>query len=424
MIMQLQRQMALVFIVTGILLSGSFHEKLTINLTAIESLVSYIDVTDMGYGIVDKFCEVETLERDNPTYNRNDMEESAIAPFYISFPTKNCYAIADTLMDSLQEDPRDVTLFWLAITQMELGETREAASNIAKVGAEKLIHTWMLESYSLGAAERFLQLLAIVADSDAAFTFVDREARSIYATGDMIEATKLLSSYLAVLTPDSLLYFRIAGLLKRMERNLDEAVYQLSRAIEQYPNDAYLRNELYETYIEIGQLQNAETMARSLIDVSVGSRAKYLAYLKVATAHRLQGNYSDAEVWINKAIQLDANWWPAYKDLGIIKCAQEDAEQSIQAFEQAVALEPLELSIMIAQATCLYQLGYIEDAFNHGYHIISEYQNNSQVIHMYARLGQWYVDQGESQMAIDLYQKGLMLWPHAYWLQARLDQLD
>jgi tetratricopeptide (TPR) repeat protein len=423
--MQLQRLITLAFIVTGITLLGSlFHEKLTTNLIVVESLNSYIEVIEPDYSITGKFCEVEALEGTRRSYSNNNLEEFALASFYISFATKNCHAIADTIKKSLQEDPRDVTLFWLAITQMEIGETKEAASNIGKAGAENLIFIWMLESYTLGASERFFQLLAIVADTSPVFAFVDREARSIYATGDIMGATKFLDSYLAMLTPDSLLFFRTTGLLKRMERNLDEAIYQLSRAVEQYPDDAYLRNELYEAYIEAGQFQNAEIAARSLIAISADSRAEYWAYLKVATSYRLQGNYKDAEVWVRKAIQLDANWWPAYRDLGIIKCAQADADQSIQAFDRAVDLEPLELSIMIARATCLYQLGDVEDALNYSHYIISEYQSNPLVIHMYTRLGQWYVDQGNTQAALDLYEEALMFWPNAHWIRSRVQQLD
>ena len=84
--------------------------------------------------------------------------------------------------------------------------------------------------------------------------------------------------------------------------------------------------------------------------------------LSLATLELDLGNSADAEQYAREAIQLGLNTSASHNQLGAALAAQKKFKESIEAFDDAIALNPGDAQLLVNKGGSLYYLGEIHEA--------------------------------------------------------------
>ncbi|MDR2394773.1 MAG: tetratricopeptide repeat protein [Treponema sp.] len=127
--------------------------------------------------------------------------------------------------------------------------------------------------------------------------------------------------------------------LQRQKRYTDVITWG-ERALQLYPTDYRIIETMGEAYFYLNQYDRSLVfMQRYVNSLPQGDRTS-VAYFFIGEIFRLQGKFLHADIAYTTAVQLEPNislWW--YR-LGTVREALEDFTAAIQAYEQAVRLNP------------------------------------------------------------------------------------
>jgi tetratricopeptide (TPR) repeat protein len=314
-----------------------------------------------------------------------------------------------------------VAWLWLAAADMASGRIDGAARAIGEADAQDYVAGIAIRAYlsqQQHVSERWLALSARSGKSSALAQVYD-EVWRYYAIGRRNDALALLEPLALNLPSDSAAQWLVRGMMARVKGDISEAIDLYKRAQAIAPDDTEILYRLRGALLDAGRYQEGLQVALS----EAGLEGTKEVYLAVASAYRLTQNYADAQVWAIKALDLDANWWPAYNELGIASCLAGQPEQAQAYFTKALRLSGNHLAVRKSRIECIYLSGGKEEAIRGAEQLIHELGSDVGLISMYLDLGNWYLERGEEQKATDLYRRGLALWPDAHWLQSRLDKL-
>ena len=98
----------------------------------------------------------------------------------------------------------------------------------------------------------------------------------------------------------------------------------------------------------------------------VGERAKPKEYWNNEAVKLMEkGSYTDALNYLEESLKMDAHFYPALVNKGIILCEQKKLEEAKQIFEHASKLEPINASAFEGIGCVLSLLGQSKEAINY-----------------------------------------------------------
>lgn len=171
---------------------------------------------------------------------------------------------------------------------------------------------------------------------------------------------------------ESGIHYRL-GVVQLNDKNVTEALRELTKAVELYPDDPSYHNALGLAYfirgmndVAIGHLKDAIKLDPNFSESHVNLSAVYiverrwddaiseskealrnifyktpeLAHFNIAEAYYNKGEYRNSLDNYKKAVSLSPNYAEAYYNMGITLDKMNDVKNSIEAYEKAVRAQP------------------------------------------------------------------------------------
>ncbi|MDR2632382.1 MAG: tetratricopeptide repeat protein [Treponema sp.] len=127
--------------------------------------------------------------------------------------------------------------------------------------------------------------------------------------------------------------------LQRQKRYADVITWG-ERALQLYPTDYRIIETMGEAYFYLNEYDRSLVFMQRYVNFLPQGDRSSVAYFFIGEIFRLQGRYLHADIAYTTAVQLEPRislWW--YR-LGTVREALEDLSAAIQAYEQALRLNP------------------------------------------------------------------------------------
>jgi protein O-GlcNAc transferase len=135
---------------------------------------------------------------------------------------------------------------------------------------------------------------------------------------------------------------------------------------------------------------------------------------------RQQGNFSVAQAYFERAIQLQPDFVPAYNNLGNLLQTQGEIARSIDIYQQALTLAP-NLPALHCNLASLWQTQGDRDLAIAGYQKSIDLDANFWLAHY--NLGKLFAVESDFTAAIDAYQAALKINPNAAEIESELGHI-
>jgi tetratricopeptide (TPR) repeat protein len=187
------------------------------------------------------------------------------------------------------------------------------------------------------------RLAADPADAPAAIRAAEillRKARIHRNGGYALQAEQTLEALLDV-EPSEYSALKMLGAVYASQHRFHEAIAMANRAIAKQPKDAWNYGTLGDSYLELGEWDRAF----DAFDTMVRLRPDAASYARVAYAHELQGNLSEALRLMRMATEatsphdVESLAWH-YAQVGNVLLRMGDAEAAAREFARADHLFP------------------------------------------------------------------------------------
>jgi len=370
---------------------------------------------DKGYEIPQRIASIPLLGRLPPSL-----------PTGIAYWVEgNCQAATNEWFRLAQSQPRiEIAWLWLGIAEANLGRLESAAEAIRSARAEAYIVRLAIQANNSHDTDRTRLWLTVAAKTGKASPLIYEIVWKYYEVGRRNDALAFLWPFSDALPPNTVDSLHTLGMIERLRGNIQEAVRYYELALEMSPNDLDLLSRLRSTMLDVGNYKRGLEFALREAELAPHqAQAQAEARLTVAWVYRLLRDYPNARRWALRAQGANPRWWLAYEELGTINCLDRQDMSALGYFNKALELSPNQLDALMARAQCLYTLGNTAEAIQSPEQLIDGYGKEPKLIDVYLLLGQWCTDAGDIALAENLYRRGLQVWPHAHWLQSRLDTL-
>lgn len=341
---------------------------------------------------------------------------------FVFWVNGECEAAASEWKQLVQLQTRNsIAWYWLGIAEAGLGHFDSAAQAIRSAKAEErvvLLAIQANESQDMSAVHRWL---TVAAKTGRAFPAVERAVHKYLSIGRRADAVRIFEEFSKALPEDTPEYWLALGWVELSKGDYAAALRHFERGLQKNPYDAALLYAARTALLNMGDYRQALEIALRELELSAD---KAQARLTIAQIYRLLQEYEEAEKWAVEAGNANPKWWAVYYELGQVYCQERKGKLALESFDHALQLSPGQLEVLVARTTCLYELGETMHAKQSAEQIIEKYGNDPRVIDLYLSLGQWYTKDGDLEQARQLYERGLRIWPQAYWFQSRLEELQ
>jgi Flp pilus assembly protein TadD len=150
------------------------------------------------------------------------------------------------------------------------------------------------------------------------------------------DSNALFEHTLAVTRDNWLIHNNLAAVLDRQGRG-EEALQQLRRALEIYPDCAWMYDHLGSIYTRHGRLHDAQTAFQKAIEVDP---MFHKAHYDLGLIYVNRGRPADALPHFRRAVELKPDHAEWRKGLGLLLGTLEDYDGAIAEFDEAKRLDP------------------------------------------------------------------------------------
>ena len=137
--------------------------------------------------------------------------------------------------------------------------------------------------------------------------------------------------------------------------------------------------------------------------------ASQKACCAIGLSYACESNFGVAKMWLDKAIQMDADYLSAYKYRGMINVEMEDYEGAVSDFNAALLLDPMNAELYVQRARPLAKLNRLNDAMR-DLHFALDIEPKAPRTLYY--LGYAYALLGNTATAFDYFDKALAIDPN------------
>lgn len=164
------------------------------------------------------------------------------------------------------------------------------------------------------------------------------QAKSFYSRGDYIEALKSVKEADACNPDDAELYYWM-GLIYFQRNKPYDAMESFKKSLEIDPQYVESSMALGMVCLELQRWDEAIAQYKIAADNDYFKRP-WEAYSNMGWAYLQKGEYDQAEQSLKQAVKLNANFCPAYTNLGELYSKQNNRQKAIYYFQKAINLCP------------------------------------------------------------------------------------
>ena len=310
--------------------------------------------------------------------------------------------------------------FWLGLALLRQGRGVAAAQAFHLAGAGDWVPRMMLDIHRTAGLDAIEPWLPVASRTRSAGVAVCDRARALARNGESDSAVQLLEAFLRHLAPDSVDWLRCQATLVRIHGETRDASELYRLALELRPDDMDLLAGRRSALLDLGQYADALVVAQREAELAPTDPARQVT---VASVFRLMGEYHQAQEWIQRALRQAPEWWPAYRELGAIVCAEGASVDGLRALNRAARLAGSEAPVAMAVAQCIYSSSGREAAMDYVADALIRLPSGPETRPLYGLLGDWYLEDGRPDSAKSMYLQGLEAWPDSVSLRVRLERL-
>ncbi len=169
------------------------------------------------------------------------------------------------------------------------------------------------------------------------------------------EAMKYLDKSLSI-NPQYYLAWNAVGLVHSMRGDLEESVKAFEKCLAIDPQFTEARNNLGMLYQEMNLLDKAEIEYRKAVQ-DLNYQSRELPYFNLAKLYVLQERLEDAFENIQKAVQINPRYAPAYNLRGYVFEKRDNWTEAVTSYETAAKLVPDELLFSYNLGVAYFKIG-------------------------------------------------------------------
>ena len=188
-------------------------------------------------------------------------------------------------------------------------------------------------------------------------------------------------------------------------RQYNEAMEALRRAIEIQPNLVSAHVQLGLTLLAIGRVDQAMVEVKRAIELEPNDAHAYVALGKVQASMR---RYSEAIDAFKQATSLDSNYFAAYANLGVAYGVTERYPESAEAYQQALRIDPNNADALNGLGIAQFRLGQHEEGIQS---LKRAVRINPRFVNAYLNLARWYESLGRYAESADAFTEAIRIVP-------------
>ncbi len=243
---------------------------------------------------------------------------------------------------------------------------------------------------------------AIKLEGDDDFVYL-RLAQLHLIKGDIKSAADELDKAQALNPKSKWVYLWRGVLLGEHQKDYTAARQFFEKALELDPKFDTALNALGWSYMQSKEKDYPKAREAFLKTLKINP-ASQKACCGIGLSYAYELNLGVAKMWLDKAIQLDADYLSAYKYRGMINTEMEDYESAVTDFNAALLLDPMNADLYVQRAHPLAKLNRLNDAMR-DLHFALDIEPNAPRTLYY--LGCAHALAGDNASALDYYQKAL-----------------
>lgn len=167
-------------------------------------------------------------------------------------------------------------------------------------------------------------------------------AKSLSALGRHNEALAKLNAIIPLVQEAKYLHLERVKILQKID-GPRAALNELKTLTNSYPDDFNILNALSTSYIEVGEPENAVSVAQQALKVSnekTSHNEQANLHLMIGQVLRQSGQLDQSIQHLSEAIQLAPNRLEPYLELGLARKERREYQQALQIFERATIIAP------------------------------------------------------------------------------------
>jgi tetratricopeptide (TPR) repeat protein len=251
--------------------------------------------------------------------------------------------------NALLLDPKEVSaLIYLANTQYLLNDLENAEPNARKAlvlaptraDIYQLLSEIAIRSNDFQEAYEYASKAIQISPKDIQSTIV--LAKSLSALGRNNEAIAKLNAIIPLVQEAKSLHLERVKILRKIG-GPQVALDELKTLTISYPDDFSILNALSQSYVEIGDLENAVSTALQALKIrteKTSPNEQANLHLMIGQVLRQSGQLDQSIQHLSEAIQLAPDRLEPYIELGLARKERREYQQALQIFERATIIAP------------------------------------------------------------------------------------
>jgi Flp pilus assembly protein TadD/AraC-like DNA-binding protein len=255
----------------------------------------------------------------------------------------------ESFESALALDQNDVSaLINLASTQCLMNDLEKAESNARnalilapnRADIYQLLSEIAIKNNDFQGAYEYANkaILANPKDIQSTVTLV----KSLSALGRHNEALAKLNTIIPTVQDTKWLHLERVSILRKMN-GPRSALHELIDLTNSYPDEFNILNALSKTYLELGESENALSVAQHALKVCTDKSShneQANLHLMIGQVMRQSGQLDQSIQHLSEAIQLAPDRLEPYLELGLARKERREYQQALQIFERATLIAP------------------------------------------------------------------------------------
>jgi len=251
--------------------------------------------------------------------------------------------------NALALDTKDVSaLIYLANIQFLLNDLENAEANARKAllltptraDIYQLLSEIAIRNNDFQGAYEYASKAIQISPKDIQSTVM--LAKSLSALGRNNEALAKLNAVIPLVQESKFLHLERVKILRKID-GPRAALNELKTLTDSYPDDFNILNALSKSYIDMGESENAVSVAQQALKVSTeknSSNEQANLHLMIGQVLRQSGQLDQSIQHLSEAIQLAPDRLEPYIELGLARKERREYLQALQIFERATIIAP------------------------------------------------------------------------------------
>jgi len=240
---------------------------------------------------------------------------------------------------ALRDNPNSIALQRQLARAHVLNKNNELAEDALKKAIE-------LAPRDVGARTDYIQLLAAMGKTEALQQQLDKLIQQTPRNLAVLEAlfkaqarkrdwdsAALIAERIKRERPDQAAGYYFAGLIDQAQKNFEDSIPELEKAVELAPDTIQPLTQLVKSYLA---LKRADDASARLDQVLAGNPENFVAWNLKGEIQLLKNQPDDAIPAFNKAIEVKSDWPTPYRNLASAYARKKDHKQVIATFEKGI----------------------------------------------------------------------------------------